>query len=340
MTARPEKGSASRQACHLHNTSVAVRSRSATASDRTFNQGNLLRARVPLASLIQVLAVAEHLSFRNAASALGTSQSSVSTRVKALEEDLGILLFERNTRGVRLTDAGRQFVTRVTAGIDELDHAVKAATMAAHGERGRLCIGIQSLPPHSFLMKLIAQYREFYPTVNVEIRESTARDALMYLRAGKIDVAFLAGAPDLPDCHSRQIWSEPLLVVLSDQHPLAQRKEINWPELAQETFLVRHHGTGPQVYDHILLRFAGRWPRPSIIRCHVERCTLLLMVGQGFGVTIVGAATSFLPTPGCVFLPIADEPEPFPYSAIWSPYKRDAALHNLLYLADEMGRAI
>ena len=69
-----------------------------------------LGSHIPMASLIQTLAVAEHLNFRHAANALGVAQSSVSARVKALEEDLGILLFERHARGVRLTEAGRHFV--------------------------------------------------------------------------------------------------------------------------------------------------------------------------------------------------------------------------------------
>lgn len=62
------------------------------------------------------------------------------------------------------------------------------------------------------------------------------------------------------------------------------------------------------------------------------------MVGQGFGVTIVGAATSLLPTSGVIFLPFADEPEPIALSAIWSPYNQSAMLRNLLDLARKMGR--
>ncbi|RVM04669.1 LysR family transcriptional regulator [Sinorhizobium meliloti] len=91
-----------------------------------------------MASLIQAIAVAEHLNFHHAAKALGTSQSSVSARIKALEDELGIPLFERNTRGVRLTEAGRHFVERVTAGVDQLENAVKSASLAASGECGEL----------------------------------------------------------------------------------------------------------------------------------------------------------------------------------------------------------
>lgn len=94
---------------------------------RSFMNGGILSGRIPLISLVQFIAVAEHLNFRHAAKALGISQSSVSARVKALEDNLGVLLFERHARGVRLTDAGRHFMERVTAGVDQLDHAVKTA---------------------------------------------------------------------------------------------------------------------------------------------------------------------------------------------------------------------
>ena len=69
-------------------------------NDRQWGMPTALGSRIPLASLIQTLAVAEYLNFRHAANALGVAQSSVSARVKALEEDPGILLFERHARGV------------------------------------------------------------------------------------------------------------------------------------------------------------------------------------------------------------------------------------------------
>jgi DNA-binding transcriptional LysR family regulator len=70
----------------------------------------------------------------------------------------------------------------------------------------------------------------------------------------------------------------------------------------------------------------------------VGRGTLLSLVGQGFGITIVGAATALLPTSGVVFLPFADEPEPITFSAVWSPSNRSAALRNLLNLANKFER--
>ncbi len=315
-----------------------MRRRSASTTDCQFGMPTSLGSRIPLASLIQTLAVAEYLNFRHAAKALGVAQSSVSARVRALEEDLGILLFERHARGVRLTEAGRHFVERVTVGVDQLDHAVKTAGMTAVGECGRLRIGIHALIPGSFLSELIGRYREAHPGIEVEITEGTVRDAVMQLRADTLDVVFVAGTPELPDCHSRRIWTEPLLAVLPEQHPLSARSAVTWADLAGDTFLVRHGGTGPQVHSHIVLRHAGRSPAPSILRFDVGRGALLSMVGQGFGITIVGAATALLPTTGIVFLPFADEPEPVAFTAVWSPFNRSAALQNLLDLAGKMNR--
>ena len=156
-----------------------------------------------MTSLLQTLAVAEYLNFRHAANAMGVSQSSVSARVKALEEDLGVQLFERHARGVRLTEAGRHFVERVTTGIDQLDHAVRTAGMVARGEHGRLRVGIHALIPGSFLAMLIERYREQYPGIEVEIAEGSAHDSVMRLRANRLDLTFVAGSPEFPDCHAR-----------------------------------------------------------------------------------------------------------------------------------------
>lgn len=301
-------------------------------------RGSSLGSRITLTALIQTLAVAEYLNFRHAANALGVSQSSVSERIKALEDTVGIPLFERHARGVKLTDAGRHFVEQVTIGVGQLDHAVKTIGMIARGDRGRLRIGVHALIPGSFLAEVVGQYHAQYPDVDVEITEGTASEVVSQLRASRLDVAFVAGTPDYPDCRSTRIWTEPLVVALPASHPLAERNGVTWADLAGEAFIVRHGGTGPQVHDHILLRLAGSWLSPSILRHAVEYGSLLSMIANGYGVTIAGEAHTLMRPPGVVFLPFLDEPEPVPFSAVWSPHNRSAALRNLLNLAKQMSR--
>lgn len=312
---------------------------SAPMIDRGSGKPTRLGARIPLVSLIQTLAVAEHLNFHHAAQALGVSQSGVSARIRALEEELGISLFERNTRGVRLAEAGRHFVEQIAAGIDQLDYAVKTASMTAAGECGRLRIGIDGLIAGSFLDDLLAGFRASHPGIAVEMTEATVRDAVVQVRMCKLDVAFVVGAFELPDCHSRPIWTEALMVALPVDHRLVDQPGVTWDDLAAEQFLARHGGTGPQVQDHIIKRLAGRWCPPAIRRFEVERGTLLSMVAQGFGITLVGEASRLFPTAGVALLPITDEPGPIVFSAIWSPHNHSAALRNLFALTGEMSRA-
>src|SRR3546814_20940388 len=97
----------------------------------------LPRHRIPMVALVQTLAVAEYLSFHRAALALGTSQSSVSARIKALEADLGVILFVRNTPGFRLTSAGRRFVDPSHDAMGIPERSLQKAGRAVTGEGGR-----------------------------------------------------------------------------------------------------------------------------------------------------------------------------------------------------------
>ena len=292
-----------------------------------------LGSRIPLVSLIHALAVAEHLNFRHAASALRVSQSSVSTRIKQLEQDLGTLLFERRHRGVRLTEAGRHFLEQVATGIEHLDHAVRTAGAISRGEQGRLRVGLYASIAAGFLAELLGQFRELHPAVDLQITEGRARDTIREVREGRLDVAFIVGVPPAGDCHSKPLWTEVLLVAFQEGHPLAAAEGVRWPELAGEPFLARSGGAGPQVHDHIALRLAGKWSQPHIRLLEVERDTLMSMVAQGYGITLTSEAAAQAAFPGVVFRPILDEVEPITFSALWSPHNRSQALQNLLALA-------
>jgi hypothetical protein len=91
---------------------------------------------IDLVSVTQALLVAEHLSFSRAAQVLGVQQSAVSRRVRALEDKLGVSLFERDSTRVRLTEAGRRFLERTRPALAEIDHAMKAAASAGRGAEG------------------------------------------------------------------------------------------------------------------------------------------------------------------------------------------------------------
>lgn len=167
-----------------------------------------------------------NLNFHHAAHALGISQSSVNARIRTLEEELGILPFERNNRDVRLTEADKRFVQQITASVDQFDHAVKTANMAALRERGHLLIGVHGLIAGSFFDNLLTRHRKEDPDIGIDVTEGAAREAIMHLRAGRIDVTFLVGTFDLSDCHSRPIWTEQRVVAMLANHRLANQAGV------------------------------------------------------------------------------------------------------------------
>lgn len=297
-----------------------------------------LTAHVPMASLIHMLAVAEYLSFRHAAHALGTSQSSVSSSIRKLEDELRLTIFERTTRGVRLTEAGRQLVSLVSKAIDQIEQGIQIAGKTAAGEHGRLRVGTFGLLRDSFLDELLVIYRTRYPGIDIEITEGSANETIALLRSQQLDIAFVVGRPEPPDCHSRKIWSEPLLVALPERHRLVKQSSVTWRDLAGEIFIVRRHGLGMYMRAHVTYRLDGFWPPPNIQCFDVGRDTLLTMVAQGHGITLVGGAIALLRAPGLTLLPISDEPTPLSFSAVWSPHNRSFILRKLLSLAAEMER--
>ncbi|WP_131114782.1 LysR family substrate-binding domain-containing protein [Lichenihabitans psoromatis] len=250
-----------------------------------------------------------------------------------------MLLFERRHRGVRLTEAGRVFVDEITMGIEHLDHAVQTAGAISNGTEGRLAIGLHTSIAFGFLADLRYQYRAAYPKIEQTLLEGKSSETIALVRDGKLDVAFVVGPVEAPDCHSRELWSEGLVIALPADHPLASCPSVAWADLAPEVFIVRHGGSGPQVFEHVVRRVVERERSPHVNRLDVGRDTLMHMVAAGDGITLTSEATAHFPFPGVVFRPIADEPEQAKFRAVWSPHNRSQALKNLLSLATEMGRS-
>jgi DNA-binding transcriptional LysR family regulator len=134
------------------------------------------RPGVDLVSIAQALRVAEHLSFRRAASVLGIRQSAVSRRIQSLEDALGVSLFERHHGGVRITAAGAHFFDRARYALLQLDNAVMAAGAAGRGENGLLRIGICSSMAAGFLRELMQAYSERHPDVIIQVSEGAVRE--------------------------------------------------------------------------------------------------------------------------------------------------------------------
>lgn len=183
------------------------------------------------------------------------------------------------------------------------------------------------------------RYRASYPMIEQSVLEGRSSEMIALVRQGRLDVAFVVGAVNAPDCHSRPLCCEPLVAALPADHPLTMRDAVTWLGLADEIFIVRHGGTGPQVFEHVVRRIGERKRSPRILRCDVARDTLMGMVAASDGITVVSEATMHMQFPGVAFRQIADETDQARFSAVWSPHNRNPSLLSLLDVATHMSRS-
>ena len=290
-------------------------------------------ASLDLTALTYSVAVAEHLGFRQAAAALGVNQSVLSRRVQALEDQLQVALFERGSRGSRLTSAGERFLPEARAALSDIDHAAAAARANGRGEEGRLHLGFYTPLSGGFLRELVRRYRTDHPHVAVELREECRRTLLTLTRQRRLDVAFVIGSGGAGGCDTAELWSEPVFVTLPDSHRLADSAEVSWADLEGERFLATEAECGAEVHDHVVRHMTGLGHRPEVERIAVGRDSLLNLIAMGFGVSLAGEAGAALPVPGVVFRPLTSPTDVVTFYAAWSPENANPALRQFISLA-------
>jgi DNA-binding transcriptional LysR family regulator len=278
------------------------------------------------------------LSFRRAARMLGVRQSAVSRRVRVLEDLVGVSLFERHHGGVRVTAAGARFLDQARDALLQLDNAVKTASAAGRGAIGRLNIGILSSMGAGFLREVIRVYRARDPEVAMQVLEGASIEQIALVRNSRLDVAFVLGTPDVPNCDTAQLWTEHMFVALPLGHALCENDGITWEALRDEHFIVCQTEKGRAMHDHLITRLAQMGYNPSVQRLDVGRETLMHLVALGLGVSLTSEAMVATQFPEVTFRPIAGDAAKIPFSAVWLPTNDNPAFRRFLSLARSLAK--
>jgi DNA-binding transcriptional LysR family regulator len=206
--------------------------------------------------------IAEHGSFSRAAEELGYTQSAVSQQIAALEQEVGLALLNRAVRPVALTDAGRLLVGHAELVLEHLATA-EAQLDALRGLRaGRLRMAAFASACATFLPTAIAQFRDRYPDVQLELVEAEPDVSLPLLRTGEVDLAIVYRFPDADDGADDGLEAAHLLddehrAVLPARHRLASRKAVSVADLADEAWIVPQAGGPARGYREGLERLCG-----------------------------------------------------------------------------------
>jgi DNA-binding transcriptional LysR family regulator len=243
---------------------------------------------VELRQIRSFLSIAETLHFGRTAELIHLSQPALSLQIRALEEEVGVRLFERNRRKTTLTAAGLAFRDDAAAALSQLEQAIRSARLAANGKLGLLRIGFVSTAGSELVADIVRQFRELNPEVEFSLRNILTAGQVQMLETGSLDVGFLRlpigghSALDVVTVHR-----EPFVLVVPSSHKLAKRNRVRLREVAGEDFVMYERTWAPGFHDLMfgILRDAGIVP--NVTQTAGEVPTLISLVHSGMGITIM-----------------------------------------------------
>ena len=255
------------------------------------------------------VAVAEELHFGRAAARLDMAQPPLSRQIAALEADLEVQLFDRSRSQIRMTQAGEVLLGHVRDVLARLDSAYRETRQIGAGGAGRLRIAFVGSATHGPFPAMIKSFRTHFPDVDLALSSMNNAELKRALIQREIDVAIARPSLDDEDFRTETFHTEPLILALPDNSPLAGSDMVPFDDLRNETFIMYPRGPRPSFADHILsvCQTAGFAPADVIEAQDYQ--TAISLVSIGVGVSIVPASVAEATRPG-VFFRQYDGPNP------------------------------
>ena len=238
------------------------------------------------------LSIAATLHFGRTAELIHISQPALSLQIRALEEDVGVRLFERNRRKTTLTAAGAAFRDDAATALSQLEQAIRRARLAASGKLGLLRIGFVSTAGTEIVPNIVRQFRKSNPEVEFSLRNILTAEQVQMLESGSLDVGFLRlpigghSALDVVTVHR-----ERFVLVVPSSHKLAERKRVRLREVVGEDFVMYERTYAPGFHDLIYGIFRDARIAPNVSQTAVEIPMLISLVASGMGISILPAST-------------------------------------------------
>ena len=235
------------------------------------------------------IAVAEELHFRRAAQLTNVAQPALSRSVQTLESELGVQLLTRNNRNVKLTSAGKEFLSGCTNIVALMDDTIARAIRADQSQFGGISIGYTYIAMGGKLPQLIASFEKQNQTINIEPVAASTADQLEHLHRAELDCAFLSGTVNQSlssDIESVVFQTDAFVVIVNENHPLASKGSISIEELAEEKILLTGLPRNSTFNLHVHQFFAEAGLNPDIEFVEQDHIGVLGRVALDRGVCI------------------------------------------------------
>lgn len=240
-----------------------------------------------LRQLEYLVAIADHGSFHAAARACHVSQPGLSAQIQQLEDQLGVVVFERDRRSLLVTDAGREILQRARDVLDSAHQLSESARVRNRPLTGRLRLGvIPTIAPY-LLPKVLPGIRKKQPELVLELHEAQTAALVERIALGRLDVLLVALEAPLDRLETESLFRDEFLVALPSAHPLARKRAIGEAELADERILLLDDGHCLRDQALSYCRRVGLENEADFRASSLS--TLLQMVIGGAGITFLPA---------------------------------------------------
>jgi len=190
----------------------------------------------------QTVAETEH--FTRAAEILNISQPALSRAISKLEQELEVQLFDRNGRNIVLNKYGKMFLQRVERSIHEIELGKQEIQDMIHPNHGTISLSFLHSLGISFIPSILQMFLTKYPEVRFDLSQSGSNQVFEKLLTGECDLALLSYFQDDKELHWESLWSEELFLIVSANHALASKDEIDLVEIKHEPFIAFKNGYG------------------------------------------------------------------------------------------------
>ena len=263
-------------------------------------------AEMELRHLRYFVAVAEEENVSRAALKLHVSQPGLSRQIRDLEDEIGFSLLERSAKSVRLTDAGKTFLTEARAVLQHAVDAVKTARAVARGERGEIHVGyapsltVQILPP------ALRRFQEIFPKVRVALHDLSTEEMLAQLRSGKLQMALSVRPPRamLRGLRFAELARYPMCVAVAPGHPFARARSVTLAQVTREPLIGYSRAEYPEYHESLSKLFAAIKDKPHFAEEHDGVTSLITAVEIGRGVALVPSCLACMVGPRLKLIPL------------------------------------
>lgn len=282
------------------------------------------------------VAVAEELHFGRAAARLSMTQPPLSRLVQKLEREVGVRLFDRDSRGVGLTPAGNAFYGEARRLLALAESAPELARRISAGSAGTLRVGFTGGAGYGVLPRLLNHLSEQLPDLELELFELVSRDQVEAVQAHEIDLGLARPPFDTTLFGHRLLMREAMVVAVPHGHPLtALERPVRAADLASEMLIMHSDAKARYFYDLVVGLVPVR--HENVAHSVSQILTMVWLVQGGRGVALVPRSTELIHADGVSFLPFATPtPQPVELHAVWARDSQNPALPVVLKALEDL----